>query len=103
MTVVWLAGCADGKSVINAAVADKARADLVDQALAVEDRIDLPPQPAGCGDPERSGVQAGDRLDAALLKTDRALTRANDKGATCARWYDALRASTNTSKQGGAQ
>lgn len=80
---------------MNGAAADAARADLVDQALAVEDRVDLPPQPAGCGEPERSGVRAGDRLDAALLKTDRALTRANDKGATCARWYDALRGTVN--------
>jgi hypothetical protein len=81
-----LSGCAAGNR-LEAAAGKKAEASVVTQAL----QVDLPSQPPECGQPERSGVRQGDRLDVALVKTDRALGRANEKSALCARWYDELR------------
>ncbi len=50
----------------------------------------LPPWPGRCRQQERSGVRKGERLDAALVKTDAALGRANTKIAACAGWYDGI-------------
>lgn len=52
----------------------------------------LPDLPADCRRQSRSGVQAGDRLDVAVLKTDTALDRQNARTLRCAEWYDQLQA-----------
>ncbi len=51
----------------------------------------LPDLPAQCRRLIRSGVQTGDRLDTALLKTDAALARQHELTRLCAAWYDELR------------
>lgn len=45
--------------------------------------------PERCRRTERIGARAGDRLDAALVKADAALGRANLTITSCARWHDA--------------
>ena len=50
-----------------------------------------PPLPPDCRKRERSGVVAGDRIDVALIKTDTALTAANNRVTRCAAWYDETR------------
>jgi len=52
----------------------------------------LPALPEDCRFLTRAGVQEGDRLDVALLKIDRALSRQNARITRCAEWYDQLRA-----------
>jgi hypothetical protein len=76
--------------------AEKARADQVKAALAVADAEraigrNLPEYPDSCRKQHRSRVKLGDRLDIALVKTDRALAQANGQIRECAGWYDAFR------------
>jgi len=52
----------------------------------------LPALPEDCRVLSLAGVQAGDRLDIALLKIDRALTRQNMRTTRCVDWYGQLRA-----------
>lgn len=53
------------------------------------DRLPLPPAlPFDCRTTEKSGVSMSDRLDVALIRTDRALGRANDRILRCAEWFD---------------
>ncbi|WP_339760685.1 hypothetical protein [uncultured Hoeflea sp.] len=97
-----LIGCADGRFV--AAERERANAEQVSKALSVADeerRIGrtLPEYPAGCRTTYRSGVAVGDRLDAALIKSDRALSRANGQIRECAGWYDEMK----TGIESGAQ
>lgn len=97
-----LIGCADGRFV--AAEWERVSAEQVSKALSVaneERRIGrtLPEYPDGCRRSHSSGVKIGDRLDAALLKTDRALTRANGQIRECAGWYDEMK----TGIESGAQ
>lgn len=66
-----------------------AEAGQVDVAL--EAARTLPDLPEDCREEERSGVALGERLDAAALRTDHALTRANQRVRRCAGWYDDLR------------
>jgi len=89
-----LAGCAPNR--LAAAAATKAAANQVPLALSVADeerRIGraLPDYPAACRRTYSAGIRQGDRLDAALLKTDRALSRANGQIVECAGWYDEIR------------
>jgi hypothetical protein len=51
----------------------------------------MPDLPADCRKRERSGVRIGDPLDTALIRTDRALGRANARVTRCAAWYDQVR------------
>jgi len=51
----------------------------------------LPDYPENCRKRERSGVRPGEPLDVALLRTDKALGRANARVARCGRWYDTLK------------
>jgi hypothetical protein len=97
-----LAGCADGRFI--KAAEDKANAGQVSQALSVADeerRVGraLPEYPDACRRFHRSGVKVGDRLDAALLKTDRALARANGQIRECAGWYDEMKAGIESGAQ----
>ncbi|MCC0035255.1 MAG: hypothetical protein H6887_08295 [Hoeflea sp.] len=94
LILISLAGCAPSGFV--AAERERARAEQVSKALSVADeerRIgrSLPVCPEACRQTHRSGVSRGDRLDAALIKTDRALSRANGQIHECAGWYDELR------------
>lgn len=91
MALISLIGCAPAN--LDRFAADEARAGQVSAALAVADeerRVgrDLPEYPPGCRTRYRSGVVAADRLDAALIKTDRALARANKQIGWCAAWFD---------------
>lgn len=66
-----------------------AEAGQVDAALDVARA--MPDLPGDCRAEERSGVVLGERLDAATLRTDQALNRANQRVRRCAGWYDDLR------------
>lgn len=85
---LWLTGCASLADRMGKARQDEARADLVGEALDV---AALPELPADCRRREASGVRVGDRLDVALLKSERALGRANDRVVRCAGFYDDLK------------
>lgn len=86
----FLAACTtDSAGRLGRAAATSAKAGLTEQAIAAGRQTAA--LPADCRLRERSGVQAGDRLDIALVKTDRALGRANDRVARCAAWHDAGR------------
>jgi len=89
-----LASCADGRFIL--AVQDEAKADLVDQALAVQPVITLPNLPADCRKREHSGVTEGMRLDEALLRTDSGLAGANARVGRCANWYDGTKHAYDT-------
>lgn len=85
---LWLTGCASLADRLGEAERDRARADLVGEALDV---AALPELPADCRRREASGVRIGDRLDVALLKSERALGRSNDRVMRCAVFYDQVR------------
>jgi hypothetical protein len=92
--LMFLVGCAGGKFI--QAERERASAEQVEDALSVADEAQrigraLPEYPEACRTTYRSGVRTGDRLDAALVKTDRALSMANGHIRTCAIWYDDLR------------
>ncbi len=72
---------------LGAALGTQKQAALIDKAIAAGQ---IPPYPAACRELVRTGVLAGDRLDVALLKADRALGRANAKIKACAEWYDGI-------------
>lgn len=87
---IFLTACVDRNAQrLAEARAEQARADLVDEALAV---AELPELPADCRRREASGVEEGDRLDVALLKAERAIGRGNARVSRCAAWHDDLRA-----------
>lgn len=93
---ISLAGCAGGKDRFIQAERERARAEQVQDALSVAEEAQrlgrsLPEYPDACRRTHRSGVKSGDRLDAALVKTDRALSRANGQIRECAGWYDEFR------------
>lgn len=79
---------------MNEAARTKAQADIVEQALEVSRK--LPEWPVTCEGDERSGVQRTDALDEALLKTDIALWRANQKNRRCGNWYKGIRFEQNS-------
>jgi hypothetical protein len=83
---MFLAGCTTDSAALNAAASQAASADIVPQAIEAARR--LPELPPDCRRREGSGVAIGDRLDVALLKTDRALGRANDRVTRCAAWFE---------------
>jgi hypothetical protein len=85
-------GCATNSFRINAAYADKAKADQVKVALAIaEKRVQqarrMPDYPAVCDTLWHSGVELADRLDVAAKKGDIALGGANKQITACAAWY----------------
>ena len=94
LALMFLIGCAPDR--YTAAMRTGAMAAQVPAALAVADeerRIGraLPAYPDECRRTHRSGVAEGERLDAALIKADRALSRANGQIRECAAWYDEMR------------
>lgn len=81
---------------MGAAGAERATAISVPDIVAAaeaesEAAATLPDLPADCRRTERTGVQTGDRLDAAVLVSDGALGRANARIVRCAAWHDELR------------
>lgn len=89
LTVVSLSGCApSSRERLGEAARAAAEAGLVSKALETGS---LPDQPGDCRKWQPSGVREGDRLDAALLKTDQALTQANLRVRRCAGWYDEIK------------
>ncbi len=94
--LISAAGCATDKARLGKAAREKAKADVQSDTidLAEQERVAsraLPALPAECRKRERSGVDLGERVDVALLKTDQALTRANKRTVNCAAWYDTLK------------
>lgn len=88
LTAASLSGCTASSQVrLNEAARVGAEAGLVGQALEAGQ---LPTYPDDCRRWQPSGVREGERLDAALLKTDQALTQANLRVRRCADWYDGL-------------
>lgn len=92
---LFLGGC--GRDRLSVLASQQAEAAQVPSALAVADeerRIGqtLPDYPARCRQKHRAGVKAGDRLDAATLKYDRALAASHRQIDACAAWYDNLKA-----------
>ena len=87
LTMTLTTGCAvvNPKERIDAAARMKAGSGEVAGALAAT--RSLPEMPTDCRQWEASGVALGDRLDVALLKTDRALTRANLRVRRCHQWH----------------
>ncbi len=89
LTALFLSGCATVED----------RADSAGDRLgkaAAEAQPD-PALPHDCRRLERSGVQEGEPLDVALIKTDQALGRANARVRRCAAWHDEIR----TNRQAG--
>lgn len=82
-------GCATVSERVAAAGAQKANASLVGQALAAQ--AELPEFPEACRHRETAGLLRGDTPDDVISKYDHALGRANDKLASCVRWYDETR------------
>lgn len=80
-----LTACGDSRAALKDAAVAKAKADQVGAALA--EGAKGPEGPADCDVRERSGVEVGDRLDVALIKTDQALYRANNRTQRCAAFW----------------
>lgn len=91
-----LTACATGDPQARLNEAARQRADTSLAVDAARRAARLPDQPADCRRTERSGVEPGDRLDVAALKTDQALGRANARIDRCAAWYDDLKESRET-------
>ncbi|MBZ8133207.1 hypothetical protein [Afifella sp. IM 167] len=87
-----MGGCpTDSQKRLDRAAIATAKAGIAGEAYRAGSA--LPDNPADCGRRERSGVVVGDRLDIALLKTDRALGRANARIVRCDAWFDELKRS----------
>ncbi|MFB9340587.1 hypothetical protein ACFFTN_01545 [Aminobacter aganoensis] len=90
MISLSLTGCATGdRARLSAAKQAEATAQATRNAL--QEAAKVPDKPADCRSTERSGVKLNDRLDIALVKTDRALSRANARIARCWAWDETYR------------
>lgn len=69
------------------------------KAGEIEASKELPDYPDHCRTTARSGVQKGDRLDVALLRTENALNRQNGRTRRCADWYDKIKTDTSTQEE----
>ena len=85
LIAMFLIGCRTSEDRLNDAASTRAQAGLVEEAIAAGQI--LPEMPKDCRRWESSGVTTGDRLDAALVKTDKALTKANLRVRRCYNWY----------------
>jgi hypothetical protein len=93
--IVSLSGCAANETLRKAEI-EKSNANAAFDALIVaKDELNqakqFPEQPPDCKKNEKSGVKLNDRLDAAVIKYDRALSAANARSSRCSEWYDATR------------
>jgi hypothetical protein len=82
LTALFLSGCA---------TVDSRLKDAADRQGVLAAGRSIPDLPGECRKRERSGVLKGDPLDTALIKTDRALGRANARVTRCAEWHDQVR------------
>lgn len=65
---------------------------MIAEAVAIgAQAAQLPPQPRECRGPVSSGVKPEMRVDAALLRQDAAIGRANATLAACSAFYDKIR------------
>ncbi len=87
--MICLAGCVSNRDAVNRAARDKAKADVVSEAITEAKK--MPGLPPDCRKLEAHGIVKGDRLDVAALKSAQALGRANSRVARCAAWYDGYR------------
>lgn len=83
-----LAACGTNSAALGKAYGEKAKADLVDDAIAIgraetAEARKVPRLPPECRVRFRSGAVAGDGYDVIGKKTDIALGRANDRLAWC--------------------
>lgn len=78
----FLSACASADDGPGAAAAQVGRLEATRQ---------LPDYPQDCRKTERSMVRIGEPLDVALLRSDRALGRANARLGRCGRWYDDIK------------
>lgn len=85
---VFSTGCANKQALLGDAFATEERANIAEEAIAEGKK--LPDQPPDCRRKEKSGIVLGDRLDAATIKAERALRRANARSGRCSAWYDDL-------------
>lgn len=82
LTALFLSACAT----------DKERARNAGAELGqIAGQTAWPDLPEDCRRQERSGVRKGEPLDTALIRTDRALGRANARVLRCAGWNDQIR------------
>lgn len=84
-----LAACQTANDQARDAAAREAAAKAVAPAIAATREI--PPLPADCRRTERSGVKEGDRWDVAVVKSDAAIGRLNERIKRCAAWHDGIR------------
>lgn len=96
LTTIFLTACATPAERLRSATDAEIQAGLVSRAVRATQQAEqaaraLPANPPECGAPVKAPVRKGDRLDAAVLKLDGALTKANNTLAYCDRWYDDLR------------
>lgn len=89
---MFLVGCATDKRLDRAtrAAGEAATAGTtvrVIEATREAAKAPLPPLPGDCTGQERSGVSAEDGADVALVKSDKAIGRANDRVRRCAEFY----------------
>ncbi len=74
---------------LSACATDKERAEQAGATLGTIVALQSwPDLPGDCRRQERSGVRSGEPLDMALIRTDRALGRANARVRRCADWHD---------------
>ena len=94
--MVSLTSCATAN--LEKSASAEADASLVDEALQVQNKIELPPLPADCEKKEYAGVPVGMWLPEANLRYSAALTRANSRVMRCAQFYKDSIASVNVAK-----
>ena len=82
LSLIYLSACAGNEARLDNAADARGR---------LKATRDLPDLPAYCRERSASGVRLGDRLDAALLKTDAALVAEHQRTAFCADWYDEVK------------
>gem|GEM_PF-1188694 len=70
----------------------KAEARLAEQKTnqAIVEARQIPNLPDFCRDRPRAGIRNGENLQSAIIRYDRALTRAGSTISKCAEWYDNL-------------
>lgn len=69
----------------------------IDRAVEIAMKpLEIPSLPGDCAVTERSGVAEGDRLDIALVKTDHALLRANQRVSRCHAHHEKIRKSARS-------
>lgn len=84
-----MSACGTDRDLIRQLEQVKAENAALEQAVAIgSQRAELPAQPQKCRGPVKAGVTPQMRVDAALLRQDDAIGRANALLKACAEFYD---------------